>query len=71
MNMKDLIRDFPKQLEEGVAISNTYKVIVDASVSNIVICGLGGSGIGGEIIKECLRPNYRLKFVIVTHFLNM
>ena len=60
MNMKDLIRDFPKQLVEGVAISNTYKVIVDASVSNIVICGLGGSGIGGEIIKECLRPYLKL-----------
>ena len=57
MNMKDLIRDFPKQLEEGIAISNTYKAVIDSPVDNIVICGLGGSGIGGEIIKECLRPH--------------
>jgi glucose/mannose-6-phosphate isomerase len=55
--MKELITNFPQQLNEGINISKTVELKFDRTISNIVICGLGGSGIGGEIVKKWLKSN--------------
>jgi glucose/mannose-6-phosphate isomerase len=53
MNMKELITDFSLQLEEAIRISDSYQLKLDGrTINNCVICGLGGSGIGGEILKQ-------------------
>ncbi len=53
--MKDLIQRFPAQLKEAVKIANNAKLsALKAPVNKVVICGLGGSGIGGTIAKEIL-----------------
>lgn len=55
--MKDYIYDFPNHLRmsmeigERVRFKNSKK-----QITNIVICGLGGSGIGGSIINDILFP---------------
>lgn len=53
MRMKDLIASFSGQIERGMDI---FKKNVPAVLSNnfnhIVISGLGGSGIGGSIIRD-------------------
>ena len=55
--MEELITNFPQQLNEGINISKTVELKFDRTISNVVICGLGGSGIGGEIVKEWLKSN--------------
>lgn len=56
--MKKLIEDFAGQIEEGIEIfnANPPKAIhgkaQSAFYANVVISGLGGSGIGGTIIKD-------------------
>jgi glucose/mannose-6-phosphate isomerase len=51
--MKELIQKFPAQLKEAVEIAtNATLSPLKASVNKIIICGLGGSGIGGTITKE-------------------
>jgi glucose/mannose-6-phosphate isomerase len=51
--MNDLINGFPKQLEEAVAIAQNARLSKSKNAINkLVICGLGGSGIGGTILKE-------------------
>lgn len=55
--MKELITNFPNQLQEGINISKTVDLTFDRKISNVVICGLGGSGIGGEIVKQWLKNN--------------
>ena len=53
--MKDLIQRFPAQLKEAVEIANKAKLSPFKSpISKVIICGLGGSGIGGTITKEIL-----------------
>ncbi|HTA27285.1 MAG TPA: bifunctional phosphoglucose/phosphomannose isomerase [Bacteroidia bacterium] len=53
--MKDLIQRFPAQLKEAVKIANNAKLsALKAPINKVVICGLGGSGIGGTIAKEIL-----------------
>ena len=51
--MKSLIQNFSKQLTEAIVIGNNAKLTKsDSNITNILICGLGGSGIGGSIISE-------------------
>ena len=53
--MKDLIQRFPAQLKEAVEIASKAKLSPLAKpVNKVIICGLGGSGIGGTIAKEIL-----------------
>lgn len=54
--MRALVYDFPNQLKKSIEISNTYKLELTTKINNVLICGLGGSGMGGELIKECIRP---------------
>lgn len=53
--MKELIQKFPAQLKEAVEIAGKAKLSpLKTSVNKVIICGLGGSGIGGTIVKEIL-----------------
>lgn len=51
--MEELIRNFPLQLEDAIKIaSSTFFNKNSFLPKNVVISGLGGSGIGGRIIKQ-------------------
>ncbi len=51
--MKELIEEFAGQIEKGIDIfKKTTPKAISRKYSNIVISGLGGSGIGGTIIKD-------------------
>lgn len=54
--MRNLITQFPNQLRESIHIAESVELKFNRTITNVVICGLGGSGIGGEIAKEWLRP---------------
>ena len=49
--MKSLVEKFPFQLEDAIKIgeASIFKKSI-TKIDNIVISGLGGSGIGGKII---------------------
>ena len=50
--MKSLIENFPNQLREAIRIGEKAKLSKAGKVSNVLISGLGGSGIGGTIVSE-------------------
>jgi glucose/mannose-6-phosphate isomerase len=51
--MKTLVENFSNQLTEAIRIGNSAKLTASQHpVSNVLICGLGGSGIGGSIVSE-------------------
>ncbi len=55
--MFNLIKNFPQQLLHAVEIGE--KAVLNGKfehpVTNVVVCGLGGSGIGGDVLSELLR----------------
>lgn len=56
--MKTLVANFSKQLSEAIAIGNKAKLTESKNkISNVLICGLGGSGIGGSIVSELVAAN--------------
>jgi glucose/mannose-6-phosphate isomerase len=53
--MKQLIQDFSKQLADAIRIGGAFNPSdTDRGFSNVVISGLGGSGIGGTIAAEVM-----------------
>ncbi len=48
MDLRDLILAFPSQIIRGVDLGQTYRIA--ASQKRIIACGMGGSGVPGEIM---------------------
>ncbi len=49
--MKALVDNFPNQLKDAIAIGENASLSkATNTIDNVVICGLGGSGIGGTIV---------------------
>ncbi len=56
--MEQLIADFSKQLEKAIEIGRATKLNFGGKVfSNVVVSGLGGSGIGGTIVAEIVSDD--------------
>ena len=55
--MNDYINDFTNHLTEAMEIGDTSNLKKsDKKFNNILICGLGGSGIGGTIVNDIVSP---------------
>ena len=50
--MKTLVANFSKQLQEALDIAQQSKVSAPKKIHNVLITGLGGSGIGGTNVAE-------------------
>lgn len=53
--MKKLIENFPQDIMYGLGIVNTTRFENYPSFQNVLICGLGGSGIGGMLVSKWLE----------------
>ena len=54
--MKSLIQNFSNQLSEALLIGESAKLTDSIhKISNILICGMGGSGISGNILNELVN----------------
>jgi glucose/mannose-6-phosphate isomerase len=64
------ITEFPSQLEEGFKIGRqASKPDIDVgSIKNVVVCGLGGSAIGGDLVRTFLTYDIKVPFQICRHY---
>lgn len=63
--MKKLVLDFPIQLQEALIIGKNHKFVTPVSTfSNIVVTGLGGSGIGGSIVQNFVFDKLNIPFIV-------
>ncbi len=62
--MKKLIENFPDQLRESLDIANAAKLSAKHNIHNIVVTGLGGSGIGGTIISELVTDSCKVPVLV-------
>jgi glucose/mannose-6-phosphate isomerase len=65
-DMYTKIYDFPRQLQEGfgLPIKNDLSGIKSAPIKNIVIAGMGGSAIGGDILRSYVANDVRVPILI-------
>ena len=64
-----LIREFPAQAREAIRIGKeaTLKLSV-RGIHEIVLCGLGGSAIGGDLLKSYLAADLKVPFLVNRHY---
>jgi len=61
--MKQLVLDFPSQLHEALIIGQSYRFISQKKeFSNVILTGLGGSGIGGSIVQNYVSGTIAVPF---------
>jgi len=54
MELLHIIDDLPNQVKEGVRLASGIKLENPSSLNNIIICGMGGSGFPGDVVKSLL-----------------
>lgn len=67
--MKKLVEAFPTHLREALEIGRAAKFnITGKKIDNIVISGLGGSGIGGKIVSQLVAEKISLPIVCTNDY---
>jgi len=68
-NMYRLLKEFPLQVEEAAGIGKSASLRLNVSgVRNIILTGLGGSAIGGDLLRGYLGSELRLPFIVNRHY---
>ncbi len=63
--MKKLVLDFPIQLQEALIIGKNHRFLTSAKeFNNVVVTGLGGSGIGGSIVQNYVFDKMKIPFLV-------
>ncbi|MDA0682470.1 MAG: bifunctional phosphoglucose/phosphomannose isomerase [Bacteroidetes bacterium] len=59
--MNDYINDFTNHLKDAINIANNTALTPCVNeIRNVLICGLGGSGIGGTIVNDIVSPKAKI-----------
>ena len=64
-NMRKLLHEFPHQGEKMIKLSEQVKFPSEyKQVKNIIVSGLGGSSVGGDLLKNFLRDKINLPLIV-------
>lgn len=68
--MRKLIADFPEQVEAAwLNARDTQLSPAQRSISNVIVSGLGGSGIGGKIVAQLIQDTAAVPIQVVNDYL--
>lgn len=68
-SMLTLIREFPNQVREALEIGEKAELRMRSTgIRNIVVCGLGGSAIGGDLLRSYLAGEIKVPFLVNRHY---
>jgi len=63
--MKNLVLEFPTQLQEAIIIGKNHRFKAEVKeFTNVVVTGLGGSGIGGSIVQNYVFDKLKIPFIV-------
>ncbi len=69
-NLRKLLAEFPAQVADAVAITKETRIdpSVSSGIDSVVVTGLGGSAIGGDILRSFLADELTVPFVVNRHY---
>lgn len=62
--MDQMIRRFPGQVKEALEIGRNAQLRQPGKVAQVLVAGLGGSGIGGQFVAEFVRDHCRVPYLV-------
>lgn len=69
VGMFERIKEFPQQVKEAIRIGRSSRVRINTGgVRNIVLTGLGGSAIGGDLLRTYLAEELSIPFLVNRHY---
>lgn len=63
-NMLDTLNQFPDQIKEAVKIAKTAKMDHFIKIDDVLITGMGGSGISGDMVTRLFRDKIDIPIVV-------
>jgi len=67
--MKELVAGLSKQIRDAISIGREAKFTATGKeINSIIVCGLGGSGIGGKIISLLLIDELKVPFLTTNDY---
>jgi glucose/mannose-6-phosphate isomerase len=67
--MKQLIENFSAQLDTALEIGRKFKAIkTTTKFENVVVSGLGGSGIGADLVREYVASELKIPFLVLKDY---
>jgi glucose/mannose-6-phosphate isomerase len=67
--MYALLTGFPGQVKEAIAIGREAHVSLPVKrIRNIIVCGLGGSAIGGDLLRSYLADELAVPLMVNRHY---
>jgi len=69
-NMYNRIFDMPEHMEEALRMATAYKLDTSdfADIRNVVVIGMGGSAIGGDLARSYLSSELLIPFEVCRHY---
>ena len=69
-NMYNRIFDLPEQIEKALKLARAWKLSANdfADIRNIVFIGMGGSAIGGDLLRSYLRSELLIPVEVCRHY---
>jgi glucose/mannose-6-phosphate isomerase len=69
LSMQALIEDFPQQLQRAIEIGRSQQVSLPThNIHNVVVAGLGGSGIGGSLVESIVSPHLQVPLIVCKNY---
>lgn len=70
MEMDKLVAQFPKHISDALEIAKNHDFtsLSEHQISNVVIIGMGGSGIGGRLVKEWFEASAKAPILLVQDY---
>lgn len=70
INMFDMISSMPDQLEEGISIGKKadLKKLETETFHSVVLAGMGGSAIAGDLLRCLLIPQMHIPFIVQRYY---
>lgn len=67
--MHRLMVEFPRQIKEAAALGQSIRLpLRGREFHQVLVAGLGGSAIGGDLIRAYLQPSLRIPFLVSRHY---
>ena len=62
--MIDSLKSFPMQIENSISLMKEINFSYTKDFSNIIICGMGGSAIGADVVKSILADDLKIPIYV-------
>ncbi len=63
-SMRGLIESFPEQFRSAVRSAAELTAKAPGRIDNIVVCGLGGSAIGGDVVRSAVGGSMKIPLLV-------